>query len=79
MEQSEVHRRIAYWLFELPLSNPDQRLMREVPCGYGVTVPVGVLRDSLNVFIDLLTLTDKNLGYPWIFGEIVVTLHAKET
>jgi hypothetical protein len=48
--------------------------MREVPCGYGVTVPVGVLRDSLNVFIDLLTQTDKNLRYPWIFGELAVSL-----
>jgi hypothetical protein len=30
---------------------------------------------SLNVLFDLLIQTDKNLGYPWIFGEIVVTLH----
>ena len=29
---------------------------------------------SLNVLFDLLIQTDNNLGYPWIFGEIVVTL-----
>ena len=26
------------------------------------------------MLFDLLTQTDKNLGYPWIFGEIVVSL-----
>jgi hypothetical protein len=29
------------------------------------------------VLFDLLTQTDKNLRYPWIFGKIVVTLHAR--
>lgn len=27
--------------------------------------------------LDLLTQTDKNLEYPWIFGEIVVSLQRR--
>ena len=29
---------------------------------------------SPRAFFDLLTQTDNNLGYPWIFGELVVSL-----